>query len=205
VNTSKIKACFFDIGNVLIFIDTDKLINDLAKLFSTSKNDLVQFIEKEKIIQAFECGLKENEEILSHFNAQFNTNQSLAEFKKTLCQCFEENEQIRPLIQKLHQKIPLFLLSNTSSIHFEYLWQNYPLLHKFQDSILSYKINAMKPDQKIYKRAIELANCAPNSIFYTDDIDEFCRAAQNEKIESHHFKNNQNLQKALTSLYLLPM
>jgi glucose-1-phosphatase len=47
----------------------------------------------------------------------------------------------------------------------------------------------MKPDPKIYRAAIEAAQCAPQECFFTDDIAAYVEAARLHGIDAVQFQN----------------
>ncbi len=200
-----IKACFFDIGNVLIFVDFKQLLDNFSKLFSTNKFKLFLFLEKHDIRNRIEKGLLSEDEALVIFNRTFQTTTSFDAFKKAMCGCFEKNAAIEPIVNDLRQNHKLYLLSNTSPTHFEYLYSHFPILHCFDDKILSYEVQLMKPDERMYTHAIKLACVQPHEILYIDDIKPFCKAAKKQQICVHHFQSTHALEKDLTTLNLLPI
>jgi putative hydrolase of the HAD superfamily len=200
-----IKHFLFDVGNVLVFIDSKQLTDDLSKCFSTTPKKMLEVLEKANIRTLLESGKMCEETMCKLLNNAFATQVSLHTLKKTMCGCFSLNEKIIPLIHHLKaQNYALHLLSNTSKVHFEYLSTQYPFLNDFEQKILSFEQKIMKPEEKIYKNALEQCNAIPEEVFYADDIEDFCLAAKNLNIHAHHFKSVKGLEKHLTTLNILP-
>ena len=63
------------------------------------------------------------------------------------------------------------LLSNTCHAHWDWICrQNYPLFtHPLDATVLSYEVGAMKPSEKIYQVAEQLAGVNPRQILFIDD------------------------------------
>lgn len=101
------------------------------------------------------------------------------------------------LIAGLRRRHRLLLLSNTNAIHFEMVRQNYPLLRHFDDLVLSYEIGAMKPSPKIYRAAIERAQCEPEECFFTDDIPEYVAGAREAGIDAVQFHSAAQIEREL--------
>ncbi len=58
--------------------------------------------------------------------------------------------EMEEVVTRLAKGYPLFLLSNTNALHFEYIQENYPVLKHFSHFILSYKVGSRKPEKGIY-------------------------------------------------------
>ena len=107
---------------------------------------------------------------------------------------FEINESILPVIKKLKEKeIRLVLLSNISEMHMNFITEKYPFLSEFDHATLSYQVNAMKPQEKIFRAVLESANCRPDECFYTDDIEEYITAAKKLGIDGETFTGTSQL------------
>jgi FMN phosphatase YigB (HAD superfamily) len=55
----------------------------------------------------------------------------------------------------------------------------------------------MKPDRKIYERAIHVSGYRPEALFFTDDREENVRAARQLGIHAHQFRTESALIDAL--------
>jgi len=106
---------------------------------------------------------------------------------------FRLNEQVVSLLPILKNNYKLFLLSNTDSIHQKYGWQKYDFLKHFDQLILSHKIGAVKPEEKIY-RAVEDASGYPSAEhIFIDDIEEYVNAAKSLGWDGIIFKDYKSL------------
>ena len=53
--------------------------------------------------------------------------------------------------------------------------------------MLSYEVKSLKPDAKIYQRAIELAGVPANKIFYIDDVPGHVEGARKAGLDAVQF------------------
>ena len=93
------------------------------------------------------------------------------------------------LLEALAARYRLLLLSNTNAIHFEMLRREYPMLRHFHHLVLSYEVQAMKPQREIYEAAVRLAGCRPEECFYTDDIAAYVEGARQLGIDAVQFES----------------
>ena len=77
------------------------------------------------------------------------------EFKRIWNGIFWKNDGMDSLVSKLKSRYPLYLISNTNHLHFEYLKENYPILQHFKKCFPSHEVGHRKPDPKIFRRALE--------------------------------------------------
>lgn len=197
---SKIRCCFFDIGGVLIHFNRMKMIEDLADVCRTSADHILQFLE-EGVNARYETGHLSFDEIYILFEKWVGKQLSPTAIKKAFCSAFSLNTEIEPLIWKLKKaSIPLFALSNTCDVHFDYLHKQYPMLRLFTGFILSYEVGAMKPSPRIFQKAIEKSGFLPSNCFFVDDIPEFTHAAEEFGIVSATFQDAYALESKLIEL-----
>ncbi|AMC36905.1 HAD family hydrolase [Janthinobacterium sp. B9-8] len=79
-------------------------------------------------------------------------------------------------------EIPLYGLTNWSDETFPYAWENYPLLHRFKDIVVSGRLGLIKPDPAIYQAMFEriaqaIPDLHPNELVFIDDVAKNAYAA----------------------------
>ena len=97
------------------------------------------------------------------------------------------------LVQRLREKYRLLVLSNTNAIHFEMVWEAYPILRHFDHLILSHQVKAMKPEPAIFAAAIAAADAEPGECFFTDDIAAYVEAARQAGLQAEQFLGYEKL------------
>jgi putative hydrolase of the HAD superfamily len=68
-------------------------------------------------------------------------------------------------------QVPLYLLSNTSGLHKDYLLRTFPIFRHFADGVYSYSARSSKPEEAIFQQAIERFDLDPALTFYVDDLE----------------------------------
>lgn len=173
----KIDAAIFDIGNVLLPFDYMKAADRLVK-----KNNLPSLPDREKIVQAkeqYELGRIDRAEFLRRVRPEFGDTGEEKDFIRIWQEIFVPNEALYALVEVLEAKgIPLYLLSNISDIHHDYIVEEYPVFARFRDGVFSYKAGLLKPDPAIFQVAIEQLKVTPSRTLYLDDMPENIAAAK---------------------------
>lgn len=165
-----IKTFIFDLGNVIVPVEIDRALKYFEDSGSLKGEEL-----RGKALQIAESKLYHRGEISSTdlFEAYKNSLGLRMEFDdfKNAWNSILLPEPIltEDFIQKLSEKYRLLILSDTNEIHFEFIKQNYAVMQYFDDFILSHEVGDEKPSPKMYRAAVEKAECTAAECFFTDD------------------------------------
>ena len=133
-------------------------------------------------------------EFFSELKRQFRLDMDIDAFKDIWNPIFREDREVNEAIVYLKEKgYPLFLLSNTNELHFSYIIDKYPIVHSFDEWLLSYEVGAKKPKQSIYEAIFEKMDVQPDEVFYIDDIPKYVEVAKHLGIDGMVFKNAHQL------------
>jgi glucose-1-phosphatase len=184
----------FDLGNVLIPFDYDIVLNKLNDIDNGLGNKFWKYYhDNYEIHRKFERGDLPEEEFIKIMLKVVENKID----KKTFCEyyscVFTENREVSALLPLLKEKYTLVLLSNTNSIHREFGWKNYEFLKYFDKLILSHEVNALKPEEKIY-RTVEAYTKKPSAEhIFIDDVEEYVNGAKSCGWDGIQFKNAEQL------------
>jgi len=180
-----IKLFVFDLGNVILPFEHRQIAVKLHEK-STEKEAFtpeqlfdVMFDLQNGLINPYEEGLMSSAEFLSNLKGQFRLDIDMNAFSNIWNPIFRDDPEVNKVIFYLKEKrYPLFLLSNTNELHFSYIMENYPIVHWFDEWLLSFEVGAKKPKQRIYDAIFEKMDVKPNEVFYVDDISKYVETAQ---------------------------
>jgi glucose-1-phosphatase len=193
-----IKTVIFDLGKVIIPFDFMRGYEGLGGISGLSVPEIRSRITSTDLVQRFECGLVEPADFVAELSRMLDLDISYEQFCQIWSSIFLPEPLIpERLLEGLSRGYRLLLLSNTNAIHFEMLEKTYPLLRHFHDKILSHRVRAMKPSPAIYREAIARAGCAPEEIFFTDDIVDYVAAAKREGIDAVQFESSEQIEREL--------
>ncbi len=184
-----IKNVIFDLGKVLIDFDFDIFFKKIGLNPEDRHLD-----EAREPILLFESGKMKKNDFIRRMREVYHFDLSDTEFEKAWCEdIFTEIPKMIELAKKLQKKHDIFILSNTDEIHFPYAWKKFPSLHFFKNNLLlSYELNAVKPEPEIYRNALKKFNLNPSESIFIDDHPVNIKAA--EKIGLYGIVN-ENFQK----------
>ena len=121
-------------------------------------------------------------------------------FKHYWNDIFWENKGMDALLGKLKQKYPLYLISNTNKMHFDYLLENFKVLRHFKQTFPSHEVGHRKPDPQIYKKVLRKIRLKPEETVFVDDVLKFVDGALAVGMNAIQFKNPRQLVRELKRL-----
>jgi glucose-1-phosphatase len=195
-----IKLFVFDLGNVILPFEHRQIASklqarstDQAALSSQRIFDIMFDLEN-GLVNPYEEGLMSSVEFFSELKSQFRLDMDIDTFKNIWNPIFREDREVNEAILYLKEKgYPLFLLSNTNELHFSYIIDKYPIVHSFDEWLLSFEVNAKKPKRRIYEAIFEKMDVQPGEVFYIDDIPQYVEVAKHLGIDGLVFKNAHQL------------
>lgn len=199
-----ISVVVFDLGNVLIPFDYNRILISLDKI----ENGLgAKFYNKYKnnyhIHRQYEKWELSDNEFLDIMMDWTDHKVDRIEFCKIYSDLFEINEYTVSLLPKLKNKYMLILLSNTNEIHRKYGYGDYKFLNHFEKKFLSHEVGAIKPEQEIYKAVTDYTGELPEKHLFIDDIADYVEGAKSAGWQAIQFIDNIKLEKDLKLLKII--
>ncbi len=205
-DTKKIKNIIFDLGGVILNIDSQKAINAMIDLGFDDFDKSYTLAKQNKLFDNLEKGIISpdnfRDEIKRNIKNQVSNNQIDEAWGKMLLDFPKERIN---LLQKLKTKYRLFLLSNTNVIHYNiydnelYKGFGIHLSDLFEKAYYSHEIGMRKPDIKCFRYVIDDSKLMPNETLFIDDSIINIESANEIGLKTIHFdlSKNQNLNMVL--------
>ena len=182
----EVEAFIFDIGNVLVRFEAGKAERTLAKL-GVQRPD---FAVLAALGRRYESGELERAEFLEALREALGGRLSDDVLSIAWQEIFEPNDPMWEVVEKLHGRHPLYLLSNTNCLHHEYLVRAYPVFGKFADGVFSYRAGMMKPERGIFELAIRQFGVRPAATVYLDDLPANVEAARGVGLRAFVYRHD---------------
>jgi putative hydrolase of the HAD superfamily len=193
-----IRTIIFDLGKVIIPFDFKRGYQRMAPYCGYSPAEIPERLRPHDLVTRFESGLIEPRDFVRELSALLELKCTYEEFCEIWTSIFLPDTLIpESLLESLHRRYRLVLLSNTNAIHFEMVERNYGLLKHFDEFVLSHRVGALKPSPKIFEAAIGAAQCAPAECFFTDDIPEYVAGAKRHGIDAVQFESAGQIEQEL--------
>ena len=197
-----IKNIVFDLGGVLVDLDFKAAINGLQQAGFANVKEQLQTLHQGGIFQKFELGEMSADEFRTAIRENSTVELTDDEVDNLWnAMLLEIPREKLELILDLRGKYMVYLLSNTNSIHWDYVCKNafnyrgFRVNDYFEETFLSYEMHLAKPDKAIYEKVLQDANLLPEETLFIDDSEANCKAAEEVGIHAHHYHIGDDLSK----------
>ena len=197
-----IKNIVFDLGGVLVDLDFKAAINGLQQAGFANVKEQLQTLHQGGIFQKFELGEMSADEFRTAIRENSTVELTDEEVDNLWnAMLLEIPREKLELILDLRGKYMVYLLSNTNSIHWDYVCKNafnyrgFRVNDYFEETFLSYEMHLAKPDKAIFEKVLQDANLLPEETLFIDDSEANCKAAEEVGIHAHHYHIGDDLSK----------
>jgi HAD superfamily hydrolase (TIGR01509 family) len=194
-----LEAVFFDIGNVLLSFDFERTFRRLAPWCGLDAALIASRLAR--LRGGLESGQIGAEAFVLEATAELGYRGDSQEFIRAWQEIFEPIEQTHDLVKRLHGRVPLYLLSNTSGIHTDYFLPKYPVFECFEGAVFSHEVRLMKPDPEFYREALHRFGKQPASVLFIDDLAENIDSAAALGMRTHRYsaERHDDLEKVMAA------
>ncbi|OGQ11519.1 MAG: hypothetical protein A2026_02170 [Deltaproteobacteria bacterium RBG_19FT_COMBO_46_12] len=202
---SSIEVILFDLGNVILPFNHYQIAEKLYR-FTRDK----EFQDPQKIfsflfdiqggaINDLDIGKVSPSDFFQSIQTTLDLSISFDEFVPLWSDIFVEDREVSQIILALKERKRLGLLSNTDSLHFNYILSKFPIIRIFDKWILSYEVGFKKPAIEIFQTAMKWASVEPKKILFIDDIKEYVDVAVSLGMHGIHFISSDQLKEELNN------
>ncbi|MEZ5400847.1 MAG: HAD family phosphatase [Bryobacteraceae bacterium] len=182
------RALIFDLGNVIVPFDFNHAYDRIEPASGLGREEIRRRITERDLPRRLESGKIAEDDFIAEINETLGTEFGYDEFRDIWVSIFFRRTLIpEAFFVAARERYPLILLSNTNSLHFDWVAEQFPLLNHFHGWTLSHRVGAQKPDPRIYADAVARAGCAPEECFFTDDIPDYVEGARRFGLDAEQF------------------
>jgi len=166
-----VKAVCFDVGNVLVEVDIAYAIARLKLPIDDRLSQKIWALGQWETYGAFERGhLLEAQflrELSAHLAIELHNTELVAWWNSSLRKMVDGVERV---VSEIIGRVPVYALTNTNPMHFDYFTQHMPLFQRFDHVIASFHVGHRKPEAQLFKAAAQLIGQCPEDILFIDDL-----------------------------------
>ena len=186
------ETIIFDLGEVIIDLDSKRVIDQFKKYSDKSAEDIIRLISKSQALIDYEVGKMTDVEFCQVVNELLSIELSQASFE-AIWNSFLGIIKLDKLhlMLALKEKFNVLILSNTNAIHqraFDRrvgeLIPSKTMADMVHTAYYSHELKLRKPDPHIYQKVIDLQNLNPAKTIFFDDRLENISAAQGSGIQA---------------------
>ena len=180
----------FDLGKVILHFDFTPAFRRLSKKTGLKPDEIGDFFKRSGLEVLYDGGKISSRQFHSRVKKGLGHDLDFDEFRAIWNRIFRPNREVVSLIRELKPRTRLVLVSNTNPMHFDYILKRYPVMRTFDKHVLSYKEKIRKPDERIYRTAMQACQARADEIFYIDDREDLTEAARHLGFNTFTYKNN---------------
>ncbi len=166
----KIRDIVFDIGRVLVDFSYDDLFSYLFDRGIALKS-IDDFAEKTNL-KSYEYGHISSEKFIDNICRLLTRQADRDELTEKWVKIFEPITEMLAFASSLKGRYNIFLLSNISALHWDYLMAEYKLDQVGMGVLVSFEAGALKPEEQIFREAEKRFGLLPGSTLFIDDKKE---------------------------------
>ena len=188
-----IKTFLFDLGNVLLFFSHERMCRQMGILCGKSGEEIRQLFIETKRHLVFERGEMSESEFHTWFLQESGAEVPLDKLRWAAADIFTLNSPMDAVLKELKARgHRLVLFSNTNITHIQYVREQYDVLDRFDELVLSYEVGVLKPEDAIFECALDQIECAPEECFYTDDVADYVARGRFHGLQAEVFTTTES-------------
>jgi FMN phosphatase YigB (HAD superfamily) len=198
----KVKTIFFDIGGVLVSVDSSRAMDKLSQRLDVDPMQIRQAMSFQ-LLNDYEKGLLTSNQFYEELLVACNSGRrmDLETFKGFWQDVLFPKPDSIACLKEFTQRMPVYLLSNTNDFHYELLLCDFPFMSWVTGGTYSFLEGTIKPESRIYEIAISRSGFRPEEILFIDDLQANVMAAADQGMQVIHFTDYDHFSRELKTRY----
>jgi putative hydrolase of the HAD superfamily len=194
-----------DLGNTVIKLAYERVLENLCKDSSISRDALVELFEKPGSYRDLERGAITFADFYEFICDRAGYRGSLRDFRAVWSDFFDGAVPgMEEVLDRLRERYRVAFLSNSNEVHAEVIPRLFGGLFRKDDRfIFSHRFHCAKPDPDLFQRALEVIGAVPQQTVFVDDLQENVVAARALGILAFQFSDSRSLLRDLEGEGLL--
>ena len=184
---SPIRAVIFDLGNVLVFHENERVYERFAARTGIPVSEVRRLLTGWQLFEGTNRGQLNGDGIRREVCRLLGVEIPRQEFEQIWSCHFTVNTSMIPAIESLLGQVALVLLSNTNALHTAYLRPLLPVLELFDALLFSNEVHLVKPEPAFFELALTRARVRPSEAVFFDDLERYVQAARDIGIHAFVF------------------
>lgn len=202
---SKIKAIIFDLGGVLINVNKEYLVKNLARHSSLSEAEIGKYFS-DTVVMEHEFGFSQGTVFPEEFFMQMKRllkleGLNLKGFDLIYSGRLTGKPETIALLRKLSRRYDIGILSNNNILNYAKCVEILKdVVGLFKAVSLSYEVHSRKPEPGLYREVLRQLGLPPSECVYIDDVREYAEVATKLGMKGIQFTSVAKLETDLRKL-----
>jgi glucose-1-phosphatase len=195
----------FDLGNTLIKLAYERVLENICRLSTVKRDELIEILEAPGSYRDMERGALSFWEFYEFVCDKTGYRGSIRDFNEVWSDFFDGTMPgIEELLERVRARYRVAFLSNSNEVHAELIPRKFSSLFEKDDRfIFSHRIKVAKPDPEIFRRAVDILGTTAQQVVFIDDLSENVAAARSLGMQAFQFIDTLSLTRLLEAEGLL--
>ena len=174
-----IRIVAFDIGKVLLDFDYGIFVNRMAPRTNMDESALNTYLNQSPLLAKYESGQISSSEFTKIVQQETGFEGLESEFSEFFEEIFTPISDVIEMHRVIAEGgMSTYTFSNTNEMAVRHMSRAYDFWPRFDGHVLSYEVEALKPETKMYEFFERVAGCHGGEIVYVDDRPENIEAGR---------------------------
>jgi HAD superfamily hydrolase (TIGR01509 family) len=189
----------FDLGNTVIRLAYERVLENIRKDASISRDEMVELFEKPGSYRDLERGAISFAEFYEFLCENAGYRASIHDFRVIWEDFFDGPVAgMEEVLDRVRERYRVAFVSNSNEVHAEVIPRHYAALFRKDDRfIFSHRFKCAKPDPDFFQRALEVVGALPQQAVLVDDLLENVLAARALGLRAFQFRDSVTLLREL--------
>jgi glucose-1-phosphatase len=195
----------FDLGNTLIKLAYERVLENICRLSTVKRDELIEILEAPGSYRDMERGALSFWEFYEFVCDKTGYRGSMRDFNEVWSDFFDGTMPgIEELLERVRARYRVAFLSNSNEVHAELIPRKFSSLFEKDDRfIFSHRIKVAKPDPEIFRRTVDILGTTAQQVVFIDDLSENVAAARSLGMQAFQFIDTLSLMRQLEAEQLL--
>lgn len=200
-----IKTVIFDLGRVLLSLGTDgEKFTGLMRKIGVAPADAFKTFWRDPLVLGHSRGDIGPHDFYEGVRHRFHIDMDYKDFAAAWCDLFAPIPGMEDLFNQVADRYPVGILSDTDALHWAKAKELLPCLSRVKKPTLSYQVGALKPDEAMYRAAVNAAHVDAGECLFIDDVQANVNGALQYGMQALLFTGVDDLRRDLKKLAVLP-
>jgi putative hydrolase of the HAD superfamily len=185
----------FDLGNTLIKLAYERVLENICRNASIERDELVDLFEEGGGYRDLERGSVSFTQFHDFLRDRAGYRGSFRDLHELWSDFFEGPiAGMEEILDRVRDRYRVAFISNSNEVHAEVIPKKFAALFRPDDRfILSHRFKVAKPDPELFLRALEVIGSKPHEAVFIDDLLENVLAARSIGMAAYQFRDVQTL------------
>lgn len=177
----KIDTVMFDLGRVLVEVDTEGFLKEFVERFNAPKHKIASIALHEKFLYDWETGRLSPQAVREYLNENLGIAMKPLEMRDCILTHVPDARELPGMYSMVtrlkHARYRVIGLSNIAPLTLAYVNRLSPSIQALDELYASCELELFKPDPEIYKVVLAAEQKKPEQVVFIDDRPENIDAA----------------------------